>query len=133
VVVFDVFEGCSEAFFLVLGKVGEVAFGVGLEEVDESGLHEKKLNDARATAFAAAFGGPTHFAESAQTGNGIAGVGVGGEKLLEGRIFGVRPQFEALCCKYRRLDEGEHGALLCDGFWVFARAGKWVARGEEKS
>jgi hypothetical protein len=115
-VAFDVFDSGAQALFLVRGQVGQVAFGVNLKKIDESGLEDEQVDHPCAAALASAFSRSPHFAESAQAGNEVAHLGMGREEFLEFGVFGIRPQVRALFCKRWGLDEGQHRVIQCIGF-----------------
>ena len=126
---FDFINGRAQSLFLLRREIGNVAFGVGVEEVDEPRLQQQQVDHPRPSALAPAFGRPAHFAQAAETGNDVTSIGPRDEEMLEARILGVRPQVCALLGEGWRLNEGQHALLLCNTFLVWCNGKSDPGRG----
>ena len=131
-VFFDFINGRTQSLFLLRREVGNVAFGISLEEVDEPRLQQQQVDHPRPSALAPAFGRPAHFAKATETENNITSFGPCDEELLEGRILGVRPQVCALLGEGWRLNEGQHALLLCNTLLVWRKWKRNLGREWEK-
>jgi len=112
VLLFDLFDGLRQSLLLVWVHVGDVAFGVGVKQVDDTWLRDEQINDSGSTAFAFAFGAPADFSEASQTGDHASRFRIGREIGLEEPIFLVRKQGFDLLGKRGMFDKSEHKITL---------------------
>jgi hypothetical protein len=105
---FDLLNGFGQPLLLLRTQVYDVSFGISVKEVNEPRLGDEQVNDSGPASLAFALRPPAKLAQTDETGDDVAGFGIGRNISLKSSVFLMAEQSFNLFGKDRMFNEREY-------------------------